>query len=154
MISGKDARNATYHKRIWTTPQHYVFENTYKPKNISKFRAFRCRVFMYLKEDCRKRQASPEGGRKNTLRIRIWQQHQRVRDLFPSTGRLWSAIKCDSTIQNSGKQSIVDQHNDRAHWRSARQHSEGRGDGELGIMTGLSPGAHMRRYTMILLQMS
>ena len=52
MVLGKDARNAKYHDRIGTTPHHFVFE---KPENVSKFRAFGCKAFMYLNEDRREK---------------------------------------------------------------------------------------------------
>ena len=50
LVSAKDARNATYHARIKTTPHYFIFG---KPKNVSKFRAFGCRAYPYLNEDWR-----------------------------------------------------------------------------------------------------
>ena len=49
VVLGTDARNAMYHERIGTTPHYFVFE---KPRNVYNFRAFGCRAFMYLNEDC------------------------------------------------------------------------------------------------------
>ena len=50
LITAKDARNATYHERIKTTPHMLVYG---QPKNLSKFRAFGCRAFMTLHKDRR-----------------------------------------------------------------------------------------------------
>ena len=50
MIAAKDARNATYHARIKTTPHQMVFG---KPKDVSKFRGFGCEAFLYLNKERR-----------------------------------------------------------------------------------------------------
>ena len=50
LITSKDARNATYHERIKTTPHMLVFG---QPKNLSKFRAFGCRAYVTLHKDRR-----------------------------------------------------------------------------------------------------
>ncbi len=48
--TAKDARNATYHEHIKTTPHMLVYG---QPKNLSKFREFRCSAFMTLHKDRR-----------------------------------------------------------------------------------------------------
>ena len=48
LVNAKDRRNATYHDRINTTPHYFIHG---EPKNLSKFRAFGCRVYPYLNED-------------------------------------------------------------------------------------------------------
>ena len=49
-MAAKDARNATYKARIKTTPWHRMHEEL---RNVSKFRAFGCRAYMYLNEERR-----------------------------------------------------------------------------------------------------
>jgi hypothetical protein len=49
-VSAKDARNATYHERIKTTPHKMIYD---QPKDLSKFRAFRCKAIMTLNKDRR-----------------------------------------------------------------------------------------------------
>jgi hypothetical protein len=48
LVHAKDARNATYHDRIKTTPHYHIHG---EPKNSSMFRAFGCRTYLYLNDD-------------------------------------------------------------------------------------------------------
>ncbi len=52
MMAAKDARNATYKERIGTTP--WMLMNGAK-RDVSKFRAFGCRAYVYLNEKRRER---------------------------------------------------------------------------------------------------
>ena len=50
LISARDGRNVTYHERIKTTPHKMIFGES---KNVSRFRAFGCRAYMFLNEERR-----------------------------------------------------------------------------------------------------
>ena len=48
--AGKDACNAVYKERIKTSPHHAMYG---EPKDVSRFRAFRCKAVVYLNKDRR-----------------------------------------------------------------------------------------------------
>ena len=50
MMAAKDARNATYKERIQTTPWMLMHG---KKRDVSKFRAFGCRAYVYLNDERR-----------------------------------------------------------------------------------------------------
>ena len=50
MMAAKDARNATYKERITTTPWMLMHG---KKRDVSKFRAFGCRAYIYLNDERR-----------------------------------------------------------------------------------------------------
>ena len=52
MMAAKDARNATYKERIGTTPWMLMHGTK---RDVSKFRAFGCRAYVYLNEERRER---------------------------------------------------------------------------------------------------
>jgi hypothetical protein len=48
MMAAKDVRNATYKERIGTTSWMYMHG---AKRDVSKFRAFGCRAYVYLNEE-------------------------------------------------------------------------------------------------------
>ena len=52
MMAAKDARNATFKERIATTPWMMMHG---RKRDVSKFRAFGCRAYIYLDEDRRRK---------------------------------------------------------------------------------------------------
>ena len=58
-MNGVNCRNATYKKRLGTTPHEKVYGTK---KDVSKFRPFGCRVYMHLNKERReKRRHAPKG---------------------------------------------------------------------------------------------
>ena len=49
-MAGKDARNAIYAERLKTSPHQAMYG---EPKDVSRFRAFGCKAFVYLCKDRR-----------------------------------------------------------------------------------------------------
>ena len=47
-VAGKDARNAIFLERIKTSPHNAMYG---EPKDVSRFRAFGCKAFVYLNKD-------------------------------------------------------------------------------------------------------
>ncbi len=47
-VAWKDARNAIYMERIKTSPHNAMYG---EPKDVSRFRAFGCKAFVYLNKD-------------------------------------------------------------------------------------------------------
>jgi hypothetical protein len=51
-LAGKDARNATFKTRIGTSPHALLYG---EPRDVSKFRAFGCRAYVYLNAERREK---------------------------------------------------------------------------------------------------
>jgi hypothetical protein len=49
-MAGNDALNEVYKEHIKTSPHQAMYG---EPKDVSRFRAFRCKVFVYLNKDSR-----------------------------------------------------------------------------------------------------
>ena len=108
MISGKDARNATYHDRIGTTPHHFVFE---KPKNVSKSRAFGCKAFMYLNEDrSEKGKHLPRAAERIHLGFASDSNTSGYVIYFPSTCKTLISNQVRFDAFQYRKQSMIDRH--------------------------------------------
>jgi hypothetical protein len=51
-LAGKDARNVTYKQRLWQTPHSCIYGEL---KDVSRFRAFGCRAWVYLNAERREK---------------------------------------------------------------------------------------------------
>ena len=110
LVASRDARNATYHERVKTTPYMAVYD---KPKDVSKFRGFGCRAYMYLNEDRR-------GNGKHLPRAREGIHLGFASDsntsgyviYFPETGKtcISNQVRFDELYYPNRKQAIVDKH--------------------------------------------
>ena len=147
IVSGKDARNATYHDRTGTTPHHFVFE---KPRNVSKFRAFGCKAFMYLNKDRREKgKHLPRAAEGIHLGFA---SDSNTSGYFPSTSKtlICNQVRFDESNFPCRKQSMVDRHVEDELVNILKE--EGAMNWEPYDKS--LPHGSTRRFTMTLLQMS
>ena len=110
LVSARDGRNVTYHERIKTTPHKMVFG---EPKNVSRFRAFGCRAFMFLnKERRRPGKLAPRALEGINLGFASDSNTSGYVIYIPESQKIFisNQVRFDETLYPYRKQSVVDKH--------------------------------------------
>ena len=103
LVSAKDARNVTCHNRIKTPPLYFIRG---KPKNLSRFRAFGCRAYLYLNEASTYLEARAVEG----MNLGFSQENSGHVICIPSWKKTMTTnrVRFDRSINPYRKQSVID----------------------------------------------